>query len=235
MNLRPTLAAVLVVALASGGAAGAAPKKKPKKAGPPPVCNLIQDAKDDTFAVRAQDGAGAYGPQEATFDILSEDLGSDAKTLTAVIRVAKLGTAAGTAPGGLDFRIGFTLPGQEPTDGNFFLNARTDRSGAASFLLGLRTVVEAGQSTTAKLADATGVFDTAKNEVRISVPVDAVKTEGVALAPGMKMSFAGLDQTSARNVVVNPVTGVGTATFADVTASEKAYVAGEPSCVTPGV
>ena len=199
-----------------------------------PVCNLITDTPKDTFLLRSQDGQGAYGPQEDGLDILSMDVASDAKTLTGVVRVAKLATKVQSAPGGIDFRIGFTLPGQDPTTGNFFLNARADSSGAPSFLLGLRTVVAQGQSTTAKLVDATGTFDTTKNEVHISVPVSAVKSGSVSLATGSILSFAGLDETSARQVAVNPATGVGTATFADVTNSETTYKAGTKSCVTPG-
>ena len=197
------------------------------------VCNLVTDDAQDTFALRSQDGT-APGPQEDVLDITSMDLASDSKVLTGVIRVVKLATSAASAPGGTDYRIAFTLPGQDPKVENFFLNARTDRSGAPSFLLGLRTVVGASQSTTAKLADGTGTFDTAKNEVHISVPVDAVKSAAATLTAGAKISFAGLDETAARQVAVNPVTGVGTATFADVAASDKTYTAGAKSCVTPG-
>ncbi len=199
-----------------------------------PICNLITDPPKDTFLVRSQDSQGAYGPQEDALDLLSIDMGSDKTTLTGVMRMAKVATTASSAPGGLDVRISFTLPGQDPTKGNFFLNARTTSAGDPSFLLGLRTVVAQGQSTTAKVVDATGVFDTAKNEIRISVPLAAVKAGDAALKSGDKISFTGLDLTSARQVAVNPATSVGTATFADVTTADVSYVAGTKTCVTPG-
>lgn len=220
-------------ALAAAGlslaAAGVSVAATPSKV----ACNLVTDAAKDTFAVRAQDGQALYGPQEDALDILSMDIASDKTTLTGVIRVAKLATSVQSAPNGIDFRIGFTLPDQDPTKGNFFLNARFT-GGAPAFLLGLRTVVAGGQSTTAKLADGTGTFDTTKNEIHISVPVSAVTSGSAALTKGSKISLAGLDQTSARNVTVNPATGIGTATFADVAASETTYIAGAKSCVTPG-
>lgn len=224
---RTTLAVTIAGAALLAPVAHAAAKPTVKV-----VCNLITDAAKDTFAVRAQDGT-APGPQEDGLDILSMDVASDAKVLTAVVRVAKLATTVQSAPNGIDFRIAFTLPGQDPTKGNFFLNART-ASGTPSFLLGFRTVVAQGQSTTAKLADGTGTFDLAKNEVRFSVPVSAVKSGDVALATGSVLSFAGLDQTSARQAAVNPATGIGTATFADVAATENTYKAGAKSCVIPG-
>ncbi len=228
--IRPTVAAALGVAVVLAPIADAAPKKPAVK----PVCNLVNDAAKDTFAVRAQDAQGAYGPQEDALDIVSMDLASDSKTLTGVVRVAKLAMSAQSAPGGTDYRISFTLPGQDPTEGNFFLNARTTSAGVPSFLLGLRTVVGASQSLTAKVADATGTFDLIKNEVRIHVPVSDVKTATESMAAGKKLSFVGLDLTSARQVAINPVTGIGTATFADVANSDKLYVAGAKSCVKPG-
>ena len=60
-----------------------------------------------------------------------------------MVRVAKLAMSAPSAPGGLDYRVSFTLPSQDPAAGNFFLNARTTSAGVPSFLLGLRTVVAA--------------------------------------------------------------------------------------------
>jgi hypothetical protein len=234
MRLIRTSAAVSLGLLVALVPTADAAKKPAVKTVAKPVCNLITDNAKDTFAVRSQDGQGAYGPQEDALDILSMDVASDATNLTGVVRVAKLSTTAQSAPGGIDFRISFTLPGQDPTAGNFFLNARTTSAGVPSFLLGLRTVVAGGQSTTAKLVDGTGTFDTAKNEIHITVPVSAVKSGNAALAAGSIVSFAGLDQTSARQVAVNPATGVGSATFADVAASESTYKAGAKSCVTPG-
>ncbi len=230
--VRPALALVAVAAVMASGVAQAAPAKGKKPA--PPVCNLIEDTKSDTFLVRSQDSQKAYGPQEDALDLVSEDVASDGVTLTAVVRVVKLATRVGSAPGGTDYRVQFTIPGQDGTKENFVLNARTDSSGAPSFLLALRTIVGASQSVSQKVADATGAFDLAKNEVHISVPVASVKSGSNVLGKDGLLLFSGLDQTSSRSTFVNPATGTATATFADVTATEKSYKVGTPSCVVPG-
>lgn len=225
LPIRPVLAVCAAAAVVAGGAvASAAPAK---------VCNLVTDAKGDTFLVRAQDAQKAYGPQEDAFDIVSQDLGSDGKVLTAVIRVAKLATKVGSAPGGTDYKTQFTIPGQDAKAENFVLNARTNSSGEPSYLLALRTVVQ-GQSISQKIADATGAFDLAKNEVRVTVPLAAVKSGSNVLAKGGMLTLAGLDQTSSRATVVNPVTGTATAAFADVATTEKTFKLGTASCVVPG-
>ena len=225
MSLRAVFAAAAATSLMGGAMAVAAPA---------PVCNLVQDAKGDTFAVRAQDTQKAYGPQEDAFDLVSLDVASNSTTLTGVFRVAKLATTAGTAPGGLDYKIQFVIPGQDPAKENFIVNARTDRAGAPTFLLALRTVLAQGQAVSTKIADATGSFDLAKNEVRVHVPLTAVKSGSSTLVKGAELTFKGLDQTSSRSTVVNPATGTATAAFADVAATEKSYKLGTPACVIPG-
>ena len=232
--VRPSLALAAGIALVLSPVAQAAAKKPVKKPVVKPVCNLITDTTQDTFAVRSQDSVGKYGPQEDVLDITSMDVASDAKTLTAVVRVVKLATKAQTAPGGTDYRVAFTLPGQDPAAESFFMNAHTDPQGAPSFLLGLRTVVAQGQATTKKLADGVGTFDLAKNEVRWSVPVSAVSSGSATMTKNSVLSFDGLDETAARQVAVNPATGIGTALFADVTTSGGIYKAGTKSCVIPG-
>jgi hypothetical protein len=230
-HARTGLALAVVLALGAVGPASAAVRPKPK---PKPVCNLITDATKDTFAFRSQDQQGMYGPQEDALDIVSGDIASNGVTLTGVLRVVKLATSVGTAPNGIDFRVNFALPGQDPAVENFFLNARADRAGTQKFLLGHITRTAPNVSTTVKLADGTGVFDLKRNEVRISAPLKAVTHGSFTLAPKMKISLGGLDQTDARQVAVNPSSDIGTAVFADVANSEKTYVEGTPSCVIPG-
>lgn len=83
--------------------AEAAPKPKP-------ACQAITDDKGDTFAIRGQDSLGAFGPQEDALDIVSADLASNGKVVTAVVRVAALSRAIATSPtgftAGIDFIIG---------------------------------------------------------------------------------------------------------------------------------
>ncbi len=237
---KPRTAAVAALALCvlgTGLAASADAARKPKTRAIPPVCDLVTDATGDTFLLRTQDSVGKYGPQEDALDITSMDIASDAKRLTAVVRVKKLSTKVATAPLGTDYRLQFVLPGEAAGE-NIVMNARTDPSGTPSFIVVARTLIPngQGQSTTAKIADITGVFDLAKNEIRMTVPLSVLSPKG-AVSPGSKIALntlGGLDQTSARATVVNPVTGVGTATFADVALSDRVYTAGAPSCVVVG-
>ncbi len=223
--LRLALAASLVLSSVAAGGALAAPAKGKAK----PTCNLISDEKNDTFALRSQDSQRAYGPQEDALDIVSGDLASDGKVLTAVLRVKKLALATGSAPNGLSFRVQFLHAGL-PEDTNLFLSGRAS-GGRTVFLAGSRAMT-ANVST--KLADVTGVFDVAKNEVRISAPLSAFEKVGGAIKRGTKLQLGELDQTSSRFVTVNPVTGADTATFADVTTSVSSYTVGASSCVVPG-
>ena len=57
------------------------PEPAPK---PKPSCLTISDPKGDTFAIRAQDGQGANGPQEDALDIVSGDLASDGNQLNRI-------------------------------------------------------------------------------------------------------------------------------------------------------
>ncbi|MCU1590746.1 MAG: hypothetical protein JWP11_2002 [Frankiales bacterium] len=220
--LRPAVAVLLCASAVAGGAATAAPKKPAA----PPVCNLVEDAKADTFLLRYQDtahdlsGQSAYGPAEPALDIVSADVAADAKTITAVIRVDKLAKSASSAPGGLAFRVQFASASE--SDENMYLSATTDGT-KDTFVAGTRAIT-ANLST--KLADATGVFDLAKNEIRISAPLATFAAQGVKA--GAPVSFSGLDQTSAR------LTPTGSSSFADVATSAKGYTVGAPSCVVPG-
>lgn len=220
--LRLVLAGSLALSLAAAGGAVAAPPK--------PTCNLITDAKGDTFALRYQDlTGGPYGPQEDALDIVSGDLASDGKVLTAVIRVVKLASVAATSPNGLSFRVQFTHAGLDE-DTNLFLSGRSSNTGN-SFVAGSRAMT-ANLST--KLADVTGVFDTDKNEIRITAPLTAFEKVGGVIKKGTRLQLGDLDQTASRFVAVNPTSGADTAPFADVTTSVKSYTVGTKSCVTPG-
>lgn len=213
LPIRPVLAVFAAVAVVAGGAvASAAPAK--------PSCNLIEDAKADTFLIRSQDSAGAYGPNESAVDIVSGDIATDGKTITAVLRIAKLAKSSGTAPTGLSFRVQFASPSQD--DENMYLSAATNGT-TETFAAGTRAITA---NLATKLADATGVFDLAKSEVRISVPLKIFAAQG--LKPGTKLSMAGLDQTA------NRLLPNGSGVFADVATSEKTYIAGAKSCVVPG-
>jgi hypothetical protein len=222
MNSRTRIALVgaAAVSLLAAGSALAAPKAS---------CNLIEDEKGDTFAIRTQDSFGAYGPQENALDIVSGDLASDGTVLTAVLRVEKLALSTATAPNGISFRVQFAHDGLDE-DTVLYVDARAS-GGSTVFTAGSRN---ATTNVSTKLADATGVFDEGKNEVRIHAPLKVFAGLGGGITTSTRLTLADLDQTSSRFVGTNPVTGAGTAVFADVTRSDKTYKVGSPSCVVPG-
>lgn len=213
MRTRPALAIVLAASVVLGGAATAAPKAKPVK----PVCNIVTDPKGDTFLLRTQDGAGAYGPQEDALDIVSADLASNAKKITAVIRVAKLAESIATGRG-QSYEMQFLTNG---TENKLYLSA-TILNGAKTFGVGFR---DATSNLSSSLGEASGVFDLAKSEIRITAPVSTFSGQGDGVKPGTVLTVG--DLTASRNIVVANV-------FADVATDGGSYRAGNPSCVTPG-
>lgn len=216
MNARPLrLAVVGVIGLSLIGAGGAvaAPAK--------PVCNLVEDAEDDTFLVRFQDTAGAYGPQEDSLDIVSADIATDAKTLTGVVRVKDLAAAAATSPGGASYDINFTTPAiASPA----YIRASVPSSGDPTAEAGTREAAVVTSIAT-PLGEGTVVVDEAKNEVRFSFPL-AHFTPAGGLKAGAKLSFG--DVTTGRAL------SSSRAVFADAATSEKTYTVGARSCVVPG-
>lgn len=222
MNVR--IAAALGVALATvAGAAQAAPVKK--------VCNLVADATGDTFAARAQDGT-APGPQDDAFDIKSGDIASDGKTITAVIRVAKL-TNATTSPQGRGFAFDFLLPTSD-LQGSLRAVLIT---GQAPYFEATVKDPSVPNSPSTFLGTVKGVVDTAKNEIRISAPAATFAQLG-AIKKGTLITPASDAATSGRAVPPSPgVAGAPVTTryvFADVATDSKPYRVGTPSCVAIG-
>ena len=212
---RPALAIGVGLTLLLAGAATAAPAKTPAK----PVCNLISDPKGDTFALRSQDTAGQYGPQEDGMDIVSGDVASDAKTLTGVLRVANLSAVVPSSPGGVSFDINFL---SATSDAPLYIRAVVTPAGATAEAGSRQTVAVTSLSTA--LGAGTVVVDKPKNEVRFSFPVALFASVG-GLKPGSKLVFG--DITTGRAITTRAV-------FADVATEAKSYTVGSPSCVVPG-
>lgn len=211
---RLTVAGSLVLTSLAAGGAVAAPAK------PKPVCNLVTDEKDDTFLLRSQDGAGAYGPQENAADIVSADLASDAKNITGVIRVKSLAAAPSTSPGGLSYDINLT---SSTTEKPLYLRAVVPNAGTPTAEAGSRESVVV-TSVSAPLGAGTVVVDKAKHEVRFSFPIAHFASVG-GMKAGTKLNFG--DVTTGRAAGSRAV-------FADVATDGKTYVAGAKSCVIPG-
>ena len=210
--LRLVLSGSLGVALIAAGGAVAAPAKV--------SCEMVTDAKDDTFLLRYQDTAGAYGPQEDAADIVSADVASDAKTITGVVRVKSLAAAAGTSPGGISYDINMT---SSTSDLPLYLRAVVPGAGEPTAEAGSRESVVV-TSVSAPLGAGTVVVDKAKNEVRFSFPIAHFASVG-GLKPGTKLNFP--------EVTTGRAAG-SRAVFADAATEGKTYTAGSKSCVVPG-
>ena len=212
MKIRGLAAVAILLTAGLVNQAGAAPLP----------CNLITDAKGDTFLLRNQDSLGVYGPQEDGVDIISVDLATDAKTITGVIRVVKLLETITTSPGGVGYRLQFSVPAQG-RDFNFYLFANNTPTGGKVFSGGVRDNL---LTVNTKLADGTGAFDTDKNEIRISVPLSAFAGTNGGIKKGMKLA-TDWDTTVSRSTPAATV-------FADVVVGSKPYTVGAKNCVKPG-
>jgi hypothetical protein len=211
VRLRPALALAAVLALAGAGLAHAAAPVAPS-------CNLLVDDKGDAQFLGAV-------PNDANLDITSADVASDAKTITAVLRLAAYADTDPQSPLGRGYYVLFNAPGLDfPIYFNMQITPDLTR-----FAWGDRETLATGNGSYVKKGDATGVIDAAKGEIRISVPVSDVK--GIAkVAPGAKLSSLTANATA---VLGTSATG-GLVSTVDDAASSKTYTMGTPSCVVPG-
>jgi hypothetical protein len=216
--VRPTVALALAASLAASGAASAATKAKPKRkpAPPKPVCNLITDPAGDASLQPPV-------PSDDSLDVLSGDLASNAKNVTAVLRLKDLGATSPTQITGRNYYLLFSLP--KADNPVYFSYEDAGPVLGASFSWGDLEPGAGGVGTYTKKGDATGTVDTAKNEIRITVPVADVR-DLASIAPGVKVTNLHVSTTAVVGVLVFDV---------DSAAAAKSYVAGYPSCVKPGV
>lgn len=245
MRVRTAVVAALAVAVAVSGEANASPHKAKAKPKPKPVCNVITDpAGDSPF-----DPLGTQSskmPQDANGDILSADLASNAKYLTAVIRVKSLASPDTTFPEAHFYMVSWTVPGHSSP---VYLGATVDPN-PASAAYGPQYVFGDGGTVSAKgiglvsyynIASAAvrGKVDTAKKTITLSVPISALSSYG-KFTPGNK--FTGLEASS-QALINGPVLPTNVPAVGgsiawgwqeDVADVSKDYTAGTPSCVTPG-
>ena len=156
MSRTPRLALALALAVTGVTAFGAsaAPASKP-------VCNLLIDPTGDVTV------------PSANLDIVSADIASDARRLTAVIRVSKLATSDGTAPTGVAYSFRFKLPGSAV---QFYLLASVEPAPIAATTFEFGTV-ETGNSLT-PIGPATGVIDVAASNLEPSRAAPATGGRG---------------------------------------------------------
>lgn len=182
------------------------------------ACNQVTDRDGD-----ASDVAGT----NESLDIVSADLGSDATTVTAVIRVKTLLETSPTTPQTRNYYLLFST--NKPS-ARMFLNVTMYQGGVARYgwgtigpvdPLGLLTLYDDGFGV---VHQATGFLDVEKNEIHVSALVSDLSAKG-GVAPGAKLS----------KLEAATFYQLGFFIFeADNALSAADYVAGSPSCVTPG-
>lgn len=219
------LAATLV---ASGAGSGALAATRPK---PKPVCQIIKDATGDAQY-------NGVVPGDGDDDIVSGDVSSDGKTVTAVLRLAALSGTDPQSPLGHNYIVTF---GAHGADNTLFLAARTYATGT-KYIFGYQTTDPTLPLNISRpIGDATGFVDLAKKEVHISAPNAAFAPAGTKLPRGSKLLGVGAlsYRMVGQGVVPSqdagghwvPLGGVSEQ-FDD--ASGTSYVVGTPSCVKPG-
>ena len=194
------LVVVLAIALTSVSAVAATKKKKPApKPKPKPVCNLVVDPATD-------------GPPtgDASLNIVSADVATNATTITAVIRVQKLSDPDLMAPQGRFYELQFTGTSQQigvPIYAMLSPAGNTFEGGAG-----------------------TGVVDVAKNEIRISVPLSHWTGAGsVVPGPPFHDFIVYADISNGAEPIPTTFTTLG-----DTATSKATYQPGTPSCVAVG-
>lgn len=215
MRVRSSLIAAAAIAGTLTVAAEAAPIPK--------SCNLVVDPAGDD---------GGTLPHNDSLDVLSADIASDAKSVTAVIKVAKLTATDNNAPSGRAWYFAFNVPGAATP---IYLGATVTPT-ATNFAYGW-----VDGSINRSLGSATGKLDLAKNEIRVTAPIAAWGDRG-AVKPKSKVT--GLRTTSyyfvgaIAPVPATPVTaanpGGGSLQPGDEALSAKTYIAAAPSCVVVG-
>lgn len=205
--VRPVLTVALGAGLVISGTAGAAVKK--------PVCNQVQDPAGDATA-------GLLAPgNEPSWDIVSGDVGSDKKTVTTVIRVAKLSKSTSVAPYGSQWRFDFQVNGVK------LYTQATSTPFGDGFIVGYTDSTSHSFSN----SGATGVFDTAKNEVRVSFPLGAVAAQASIKPTGTHLSSLA---ASAGDYVNTAGSSPSASIQADDATGAKDYVSGNSTCVIVG-
>lgn len=192
------------------------------------LCNLVTDRTGDAYWNPAGYvpvlPPGTAGSDDA-MDITSADVASDTRMITGVLRVKQLSSASVHAPAGMSWRVGFTA-GRF----SFALAGHASTTGSPAFDASYSTV-DAGATYG---LGATGVFDTARSEVRITVPLSLLAAQ-TDIKPGTILR--GITGETAQEIrvpnVIGPL-GLSSMHSVDRASGDTVYVAGEKSCVRVG-
>lgn len=223
--VRPAVALATLACLAGGVTANAATKPKP-------VCNLVPDASGDANGVDLGSPVPATtaGSSIPALDITSVDVASDKKTITAVVRVKQLSAKSSTAPTGMSWNAQFTVG-----ETTFFFGAHANPTGALSYDAAYEST---GTNSLYANGSVTGVFDSAKNEVRITAPISLLEQESIKL--GTKITA--IEGATGPEIAIPDATGLfgggaileGNTYISDTASGGKDYTSGALSCVKPG-
>jgi hypothetical protein len=214
--LRPLTAVAVGASVILAGAAVAAPKAKP-------VCNLVSDAAGDSSVYPAG------GVSDDALDVTGVDLASDKTSITGVIRVKKLSASSTNAPTGMSWTVNFSAEGTD-----FSLAGHATAAGTIVF----DTAYAGATGGSLYGPGTTGVFDTTKNEVRITAPLSMLSPQADIRAG--KTKITGISGRTGGEILVPDATGTfGPTLFSDSefsadTTGEAGYLAGTPSCVAIG-
>ena len=191
--IRPAVAVLLATSVVAGGAAVAAPKVKP-------VCNIVTDDKGDGTLIAT--------PNAKPLDIVSADIATGKKTVTAILRLDGLGSDPMTTLG-VEYKINFTVGGVSQ-----FLRYQNSTGLGETYDYGDQSGANAG-STSKGTAD--GAIDVAKGTITISAP---------------KSEFAGMKGGTATEIVARSYVSLG-ALFeaADTAEGAVPYKDLTPSCL----
>ncbi len=194
------------------------------------ACKLVVDERGDSDI--------AFEPNAVTnsssLDVVSADVASNDRLLTAVIRVDELVSLDPRSPAGSFYQFMFTAQRSR-----FHLEAGRTVDGELFQLWVVTSSVgdeNGGSSTSERRAVVDGVFDEDASEIRITAPLSAFRPHAV-IARGTTIS--GFSITTFRGVGNSGATGPGRGYSATMHSSDHAkstatYRAGSPSCVMVG-
>jgi hypothetical protein len=197
---------------------------------PKPVCNLVVDDKGDSTASTV--------PGDTSVDLVGGDFASNAKTITAVIRVDKLVNPDPQAPFGQSYFATFTVKGLADT---LTMSVGLYPTGN-EFKFGYQGVdPNTGVNTSYTLGDATGSIDLAKGELRVSADI-AKFPQAKSLKPGGLVSTLVLEarrvygqrKVPSQDTPAGVRVPLGGVTLTFDTADGKKYTLGAKSCVAVG-
>lgn len=214
MKLAKHTRMALLAALASAAALAT-----PSFASAPRSCMLVQDQAGDG---QDQPYTTPPSPNQPALDILSGDVASNQRFVTTVIRVARLGTPLDSPGQDNQYQFTFWVGGDSRAVTTYAYRS----ADSESFWFGVRP--EGGG--TEPLSLATGAFDVAHNEVRVTIPLDQA-AHGRIIRPNTRFTHLGASTWRGYGL---GAAYASVATGLDTASSGKTYLLGSPSCVAVG-